>query len=67
MVALKAGAACTKAERGKAEKSGKTMLVCEKAGKSFKWAVKKAAKPVAKKTVAKKTVAKKTVKKAAKK
>ena len=62
VVALKAGAACTKAERGKTEKSGKTMLVCEKAGKSFKWAVKKAAKPVAKKTVAKKT-AKKAAKK----
>ena len=49
----KAGEACTKAELGKAEKSGKTTLVCEKSGKSYKWAVKKVAKPVAKKTVKK--------------
>jgi len=37
----KAGRACTKAELGKTAKSGKTTLVCEKSGKTDKWAVKK--------------------------
>lgn len=37
----KAGQACTKAELGKTATSGKTTLVCEKSGKTDKWAVKK--------------------------
>jgi hypothetical protein len=40
--APKAGAPCTKAQAGKTAKSGKVTLVCEKAGKGYKWEVKTA-------------------------
>jgi hypothetical protein len=34
---VKAGAACTKSEKGKTEKAGKTELVCKEVKGKYKW------------------------------
>jgi hypothetical protein len=38
--AIKAGAKCTKAQKGKTDKVGKTTYICKLVGKDYKWEVK---------------------------